>query len=159
MQPVLIDVGLNRRDLGDLVPERVGVVTLERGTTPAAVGRLDLVRVPELFGWDESPGVAGMSWLAATLPPGGRCGRPPLELDRGRVGRGRLGGVGGVLAEPDLQIRDPLFQGDDDGQDGRLGFRRHGLPKRFGDRRVRAHTADTTSLLYKEFEPVNAYAG
>ena len=33
VEAVLVDVGVDRRDLGNLVPRRVGVVPLEGGTT------------------------------------------------------------------------------------------------------------------------------
>jgi len=36
MESIFIDVGLDGRDHGDLVPDRVGVVALKRGT--AATG-------------------------------------------------------------------------------------------------------------------------
>jgi hypothetical protein len=80
-----------------------------------------------------------------------------LELHGGRIGRGRPGRVGGVLIESRRQVSYPLLTRDDDSQDGRLGFRWDGVPQRFGYRRVRAHTADSTSLLNKEVEPVNGY--
>jgi hypothetical protein len=157
VESVFIDVGTNRRDFGDLMSNRVKVFALEGGPTASTVRRLDLERLSEVLGRDQRPGVALVSRLAPALPPRRRNGRPPLELDGGRVGRGRLGGVGGVLIELGLQIGDPLLQRGDHSQDGRLGFRGYGAPERFGDRRVRAHTADSTSLLYKEFGPVNGY--
>jgi hypothetical protein len=157
VESVFIDVGANRRDLGDLMSQRVDVFALEEGTTASTVRRLDLEGLSELLGRDQRPGVALVSGLAPALPPGRRGGRPPLELYGGRVGRGRLGGVRGVLIEQGLQGDDPLLQRGDHGQEGHLGFRRYGAPERFGNRRVRAHTAASTSLLYKKFGPVNGY--
>jgi hypothetical protein len=109
VESVFIDVGANRRDLSDLMSHRVEVFALEGGTTASTVRRLDLESLSELLGRDQRSGVAGVSGLAPSLPPGRRSGRPPLELDGGWVGRGRLGGVGGVLIESDLQVDDPLL--------------------------------------------------
>ena len=119
--------------------------------------RPDLESLSDLVGWDECSGVALVTDLATPPPPGRRGGRPSFHFDGRRIGRGWLGGVGGVLVEPSLQVSDPLLQGGDDGQDGRLGLGRDGGPEGFGDRRVKAHRADSTRLLDKEFEPVNGY--
>ncbi len=70
MEPVFIDVGPSGWDLGNLMPHRVGIVALERGTTTAAAGRLDLERISQPLGWDEGTGVAGMS---------GAGGRDPIR--------------------------------------------------------------------------------
>ena len=111
VESVFIDVGADRRDLGDLVPQR------DRGLHPGAqapqppqcVGLTSKVS-RSLLGRDQRPGVSLVAGLAATLPPGRRGRRPPLDLHGGRVGRGRLGRVGGVLVEPRLQLSDPLLQ-------------------------------------------------
>ena len=89
---------------------------------------------------------------------GGTGGRR-LAFTAGGSVEGGLEELVGILVEPRLQIGDPRLQGGDDGQDGRLGLQRHGVPEGFGNWRVRAHTADSTSLLNKEFEPVNGYCG
>jgi hypothetical protein len=157
VEAVFIDVGTDRRDLGDLVSQRVGFVSLQRGATAFAVRRLDLEGLTELLRRDQLSEVAFMSRLAPSVPPRRRGRRSPLGLDGGGIGRGRFRGVGGVEVEPLLQLGDPLLQGRDNGQDGRLGFRSYGVPERFRDRGVRAHTTETTSLLYKVFEPVNGY--
>jgi hypothetical protein len=107
VQTILIYVGPEGWDFGDLMPSRIGVVAVKGGTTPAAVGRLDLERFAELFGRDKVPSVAGMSGLAPALPPGRRRRRPTLDLDGGRVGRGWPGGVGGILVEPGFKLSDP----------------------------------------------------
>jgi hypothetical protein len=157
VEAVFIDIGADGRDLGDLMPHRVGVVSLERCTTASAVRRLHLEGLSELLGRDKLAGVTLVTGLAAPLPPGRWGRRTPLDLHGGGIRRGWFRGVGGVLVEPGLQVSDPLLQRDDDGQDGRLGFRRYRIPERFGDRRMRAHTGDSTSLLYKMFESVNAH--
>jgi hypothetical protein len=164
VEAILIDVGTNRWDLGDLVSQGLGIVPLERDATASALRRLDLEGLSELFGWDQRPDVAFVARLSSALAPGRRDRRSPLELDGGRIGGGGLGRVGGIEVEPRLQlgdsflqVGDPLLQRSNDGLDGRLGFRRNGVPQGFRDRRVRAHTGDTTSLLYKLFDSVNAY--
>jgi hypothetical protein len=140
-----------------LVSHRVEVFSLERGAAASAVRRLDLESLAELLGRDKCSGVAFVTGLATPLPPRRRWRRSPLELDGGWIGREGLRGVGGVQVEPELQLGDPLLQSRDNRQDGRLGFWWNGVPERFRDWRVRAHTADTTKLLYKMFEPVNEH--
>jgi hypothetical protein len=55
------------------------------------------------------------------------------------------------------QLGDPSFQRVEDVQEGGLSLGRDGVPERFRDWRVRAHTADTTRLLYKMVAAVNGY--
>jgi hypothetical protein len=129
VETVFINVGTNRWDLGDLVSQWIEVLSLEGGTTASAMCRLDLEGLAELLGGDQRAGVALVTGLSSTLASGRRSGRPPLELDVGRVGRGRLGRIGGIQVEPRLQLGDPLFQRGNDSQDGRLGFGRNGVPE------------------------------
>jgi hypothetical protein len=99
-----------------------------------------------------------MSRLPAPFPP-----RPPgrrLAFEADGIRRRRLRGIGGIEFEAGLQIADALLQFDDptgegvqDGQDGGLGFRRHGLPERFSDGRLGHHIEITTTLRYKKFGP------
>ena len=127
MEPVLVHHRLDRRHLGDLVPERLGVVAVQGVAAPAAVRRLALDDLAELLGRDQRPGVTAMAGLPAPLLARGG-GRGP-SLDRGGIGRGGLGGVGGVLAEPLLQLGDPPLEGLHQGRDGRLGLGRERIPE------------------------------
>jgi hypothetical protein len=52
VEAVFIDIGTDGRDLGDLMPHRIGVLSLERSTTASTVRRLDLEGLSELLGWD-----------------------------------------------------------------------------------------------------------
>jgi hypothetical protein len=110
MESVLIDVGTDRRDLGDLVPYWIGVVSLQRGAAASAVRRFDLDGLSDLLGWDECSGMALVTGLSSALSSGRRGRRSPLELDGRGVGGGGLGRVGGVQVEPGLQLGDPLLQ-------------------------------------------------
>ena len=69
MEAVFIDVGSNRRDLGDLVSQRLGVFSLKRGATAFAVRRLDLEGLAQLLGRDECLRVTLVTGLAAAFPP------------------------------------------------------------------------------------------
>ena len=76
MESVFIDIGADRRDLGDLVPHRFGVVPPEDRAAALAVRRLDLEGLADLLGWDECrvcrlwPG-----WPPRFRPDGGTGGR------------------------------------------------------------------------------------
>jgi hypothetical protein len=50
VETVFINVGTNRWDLGDLVSQWIGVLSLEGGTTASTVCRLDLEGLAELLG-------------------------------------------------------------------------------------------------------------
>jgi hypothetical protein len=139
MEPVLIDDRLDRRHFGDLVPDRFGVVAVQLVTAPAASLRLALDDLAELFGRDQGSGVVATTRLPAPLLARGGHRRP--SLDRGWVGRRRLGGVGGVLVETLLQFSDAEFQGRESGPDGGLGLGWHGGPERLRDRGRIAHAA------------------
>ena len=164
MEAVFIDVGTDGRDLSDLVSQGIGIVSLERGATALTVRRLDLEGLSKLFGWDQRPGVSLVAGLSSALASGRRDRRSPLELDGGRISGGRLGRIGGIEVEPHLQLGDrflqlgdPSLQRAEDLQKGGLSLGRDGVPERFSDWRVRAHTVDTTKLLYKAYDQVNAY--
>jgi hypothetical protein len=51
VEAVFINVGADRRDLSDLVSQRIGIVPLQCGATASALRRLDLEGLSELFGW------------------------------------------------------------------------------------------------------------
>jgi hypothetical protein len=158
VESVLIDVGTDGRDLGDLVSHGIGIISLKRGATALALRRLDLEGLSKLLGWDKRPGVSFVTGLSSALPPGRRGRRPPLKLDGGRIGGGRLGRIGGVEVEPRLQLGDASLQRSEGVPKRSLGIGRNGVPERFTDWWMRAHTTDTTLLLYRLFGPVNGYS-
>jgi hypothetical protein len=86
VEAILIDIGADRRDLGDLVPDRIRILAFEPGTAAAAPGRLDLECFADLMGRDERAGVSLVTGLPSAFPPRRRGGRPALDLDGGRVG-------------------------------------------------------------------------
>ncbi len=137
MEPVLVDHRLDRRHFGDLMADRLGVVAVERLAAGPAHGGLALEDLTELIRRDQGPGLAAMSGLAASLLPRGGRRRP--SLDRGRVGRRRLGRVGGVLVDPLFQDGDPPLEGLDQRRNGGLRFRRERVPKRLRERRPFHH--------------------
>ena len=92
-----------------------------------AVRRLALDDLTELFGRNQGTSMMAMTGLPAPLPARGGGRRP--ALDRGRVGRGGLGGVGRVLVEPFLQVGDPPLQGAHQGEDSRLRVGRERIPE------------------------------
>jgi hypothetical protein len=139
MEAVLVHRRLDRRHLGGLVPPWLGIVTVEMMATAAAVRRPALQDLPDPLGRDQGPGVMTMAGLPAPLPARGGGRRP--ALDRGRVGRRGPGGIRGVLAEPLLQLGDPLLQALEPSSEGGLGLGRHGLPQRLRDRGRLAHAA------------------
>ena len=139
MEAVLVHRRLDRRHLGDLVPQRLGVVAVEIVAAATATRRLALEDLPESFGRDQSPGVMAMAGLPAPLAARGGGRRP--ALDRGRVGRRGLGGIRGVLAEPLLQLDDPPLEGLHQGHDRRLGVGREGIPDGLWERRLIRHAA------------------
>jgi hypothetical protein len=132
---------------------------LERGATALTLRRLDFEGLSKLFGRDQRSGVSFVARLSSRLAAGRRGRRSPLEPDRGRIGGGGLGRIGGIEVEPGLQLGDPSLQSGEGIPKRGLGCGRDGVPERFRDRRMRAHIADTTELLYKEFNPVNYYTG
>src|SRR6516165_4249834 len=58
VEAVFIDVGSDGRDLGDLVPYRLGVFPLQCAATGCAAGRLNLEGLPKLLGWDQGSAVS-----------------------------------------------------------------------------------------------------
>ena len=139
MEPVLVHHGADRRHLGDLMPERLGIVTGEGVAAPAALRRLALDDLADCLGRDQGADVTVMSGLAAPLLARGG-GRWP-SLERGRVGGGRPGGVGGVPAQPLLQLGDPTLDAIEGGGEGGLHIGRDAAPEGFGDRRCGTHVA------------------
>jgi hypothetical protein len=84
-----------------------------------------------------------------------------LERGGGRLGGGRPERIGGIkiearlqLGDSFLQLGDPSLQRAEDVQKAGLSLGRDGVPQRFRDGRVRAHTADTTNLLYRMIDAV-----
>ena len=83
MEPVLSDDREDRRQFGDLMPERLGIITGEGITAPPALRRLALDDLADSLGRDQGAGMTSMARLTASFLARG-CGRGPT-LDRGRV--------------------------------------------------------------------------
>lgn len=144
MQLVLGHLGADRRQLQHLVAQRLRVVAPKGVAAPAAAGGLEDVRA---VGREQRPLLALVPGLTAGAAAGGEPWRSPL--DPRRVGRGRPGGVGGVLVEALLEVIDlpleplqPLLVLPDEGQDRSLGSGRDLPPEVFRDGRLRLHAAD-----------------
>lgn len=67
MEPVLVHHGGDRRHLGDLMPDRLEVITGQGVLAPSASERLALEDLAELFGRHERTGLAPMAGLPAPL--------------------------------------------------------------------------------------------
>ena len=108
----------DRRDLDDLVAERLGVVPGERVRAPVAGAGPQL---DDGVRGQVGAGPLGVPGLTALPLPGRRLGR-------GRLGVRRVGGRGlrrvrGVLAEPGFEVGEPGFEIPD----VRLHGRRQGV--------------------------------
>ena len=155
MQPVLVDDRLDPGQFGDLMDQGIRVLPQQRMATPSARIGLAVGGPAEPLGRDQDPGGPAMPGLAAPLAPALGPGRLALQADG--VGRRGLGRVGGIELEPGLKVADALLQLGEflshlgpGGQEGGLGFWWDGVPEWSRDKRLRAHAADTTKLLYKE---------
>jgi hypothetical protein len=120
MESILGDHRLERRDLGDLMEQGLGILTGQAMATTAAVRGLADERLLDLLGRDQEPGVTAMAGLSAASLAG--RGRGRAAFDGGRIGRGGLGGVGGVLVEAFFEVSDPALQLADDPGDNGLGL-------------------------------------
>ena len=139
MEPVLVDHRADRRQLGDLMPERLGVVPGQGVAAPAASGRLALDDLAQLLGRDQGACMTSMAGSSAPLLARGRGRGPPL--DRGRIGGRGPGRVGRVAAALLLQCGDPALEGVHQLRDGRFGLGREGVPDGLSERRVVRHAA------------------
>src|SRR4051794_22445988 len=72
VEAVFIDVGTDWWDLSNLMPQGIGIVTLQRGATALALRRLDLEGLAKVFGWDQRSDVSLVTGLSSALPPGRR---------------------------------------------------------------------------------------
>ena len=127
MEPILVDHRPDRRHFGHLVSDRLGVVAMQLVAAPSALGRLAFNDLPELLRRDQGSGLVAMAGLAAPLLSRGRNRWSPL--DRRGIRRRRLGGVGGVLVDPLLQLGDPSFEGSHHRNNRRLCVRRERIPE------------------------------
>jgi hypothetical protein len=109
MEPVFVHHGADRRHFGDLMPDRFRVITVEGLAAPAALGWLAVDDLAELIGRHERTGLATMAGLPTPLLTRGGGRRP--SLDRGGIGGGWLGGIGGILAELLFEVGNPLLEG------------------------------------------------
>ncbi len=137
MEPVFVYDRLGRRYLGHRMPKRFRILAVEIVAVPATVRRPTLDDLAELFGRDQSPRMMAMSRLPTSFLPRGRNWRS--AFDRRWVGRRGLGRVGGVLAEPFLQIGDPLLEGLHQRRDRRSGFECEGTPDGWRERWLILH--------------------
>ena len=133
MEPILVDDRLDPGEFGHLVDQGFRVVTGELMTATSTSTGLAVDRLADLLGRDQGAVGLAMSGLAATLLFTGRRGWLPLQSDR--IGRRRLGGVGGVELEPILKVLDPRFElfdppfvVSDERKDRRLDLWRSRLP-------------------------------
>lgn len=92
MEPVFINDGTERRDFGDLVPQWLGIVAVKLLTALAAGRRLAFNDVTNLFGGNQGADTTLMTGLSSSFLP--RRGNRRGTFDCGRIGRGRLGGIG-----------------------------------------------------------------
>jgi hypothetical protein len=126
MELVLDDGGPHRRDVSNLVAERLRVLAGERLSAASALGRLEGNGLLHLLRRHQETLLGGPPWLSAASFTGGRGGRAAFG-SRG-IGGGRLGGVGGILVQTPVQLVDlsllvlqtPFVLGED-GQQGGLG--------------------------------------
>ncbi len=133
MEPILVDDRLDPGQVGDLMDYRFEVVASESMTATATGVGLAVERLADLLGRYQDALGFSMSGLATALLPAGRSRGFPLHPDR--IGRGRLGRVGGVELEPVLEIAEPVFKAGDpllvglnQRDDPRLQFRRGRVP-------------------------------
>lgn len=112
MQAIFGNDRLDGRQLGHLMSQWLRIFTGQRGTTAAARFRLDVERRADLFRWHQVPPV----WLVPPLPAAFLSGRTFWRgtFDRWRIGRGRLGGVRGILVQPGFEFSDFALEVADD---------------------------------------------
>jgi len=77
--PELVHHGADRRQPGDLMPDRLGVIALQHLVAPPALGRFAVDDVAELFGGHERVGLASMAGLPASFLARSRSRRTSLE--------------------------------------------------------------------------------
>ena len=134
---VLVHLGEHWRQFGDLMPERVGIVSVEVVATASALGRLAHDDLAKLFRRDQSTDTTAMTGLPSPLLPRWRNRRAALH--RRGIRGGRPGRIGGVGIEPFLKSSDPLLQSAHQSQDGRLRLRRECIPNLLWKRRAIRH--------------------
>ena len=133
MEPILVDDRFDPGKFGHLVDQRLGVITGELMTATATTTRLAVDRLADLLGWDQGTVGLAMPRLPATFLLTGWRGR--LSLQSNWIGRGGLGGIGGVeletilkVLDPRFELIDPLFVVSDERKDRRLDLWRSRLP-------------------------------
>jgi len=108
MKPILIDDRLDPGQFGDLVDQRLGVVAGEFMTTTATRVGLAVERLADLLRRHQGTARLTMSALPAAFLLAGRSRRFPFHPNR--IGRGRLGRVGGIELEPVLEIDEAVLK-------------------------------------------------
>ena len=124
MKQVLDDLGMDRGNLGDLVPKRRRILSREAVPASLALLRLEGDDVVDLLDRHQLERGALVAGLATGRPSRRRLGTP--RRSRGRIAGRRTRGVSRVLVEAGLQLEDslillsgPLFKR---GELGREGF-------------------------------------
>jgi hypothetical protein len=152
MEPILVDDRYDLGEFGDLMDQGRGILALEIVTATTAVRRLALEGLVDLLGGDQRALGLTPSGLSAAFLLAGRSGGLPLHSDR--IGRGRLGGVGGVELQSGLEVADAGFElGDvlemalNQDEDRRLDLGRGAAPKRIRERRRGCHLSKIVSWL------------
>jgi hypothetical protein len=108
MQAILDDLGADLGKFGDLMAERLGILSVESVAASGTGRRLDLDSPGQLLDGNQLASLTLMARLSAPPLLGSRLGR--LSLDVERLGGGRLGRVRGVLVDPSLEGGDPRLE-------------------------------------------------
>ena len=156
MEPILVHHREDRRQLGDLMPERLGIIAGEGVAAPAALRRLALDDLADCLGRDQGAGMTSMAGLAAPLLARGG-GRGP-SLDRGRDRRRGAWRSWWSCGGPAPGVRRPAARRSLPAPRRPLGPRARGCPRwvvrAAADRACRRSTAATPR---KQDWAVNAY--
>ena len=92
MKARLDDIGADFGQLGDLMPDRLGVLAVQLVAAPPALRRLAVDNPAKLLGRDERAVMTAMAGLPAPFLARRRGRRP--SLDRGGIGGGKWKGKG-----------------------------------------------------------------
>lgn len=114
MQPMLLDVGHDLRDVDHLMAHGIGIGLLRKAMTAAIAARREMVESRcDTLGRKQCALVALVPRLSSPIPPA-RLATPAVGPIRWRVRRRRLARIRRVLVESSLQLQDPSLQARDD---------------------------------------------